>query len=321
MADFDIFNGDADGICSLIQLRKAEPRDATLITGVKRDIRLLARVDAGPGDRVTVLDISLESNRDALQRLLNRGARVHYIDHHFAGRVPASPGLTAWLDPAPGVCTALLVDRHLAGAQRLWAIAGAYGDNLVTQAEELAHQCGLDPRQRSQLRRLGELVNYNAYGRTEADLHLAPAALYRALLPYPSPLAVWEDPDSPVHRLEAGFEQDLARGLALPLEPAGEGALWLALPDRPWAHRIVGTLANRLALAHPDRALLLMIPATADHQQVSVRAPLNRPQGADRFCRGYPGGGGRAAAAGINALPNVQISDLLQDFSTHFARL
>ena len=35
---FDVFNGDADGICALIQLRLAEPRDTTLITGVKRDI-------------------------------------------------------------------------------------------------------------------------------------------------------------------------------------------------------------------------------------------------------------------------------------------
>ncbi len=39
--DYDIFNGDADGICALLQLRKAEPRDAQLVTGVKRDINLL----------------------------------------------------------------------------------------------------------------------------------------------------------------------------------------------------------------------------------------------------------------------------------------
>ena len=27
MADFDLFNGDADGICALLQLRFAEPRE------------------------------------------------------------------------------------------------------------------------------------------------------------------------------------------------------------------------------------------------------------------------------------------------------
>ena len=27
MADYDLFNGDADGICALLQLRFAEPRE------------------------------------------------------------------------------------------------------------------------------------------------------------------------------------------------------------------------------------------------------------------------------------------------------
>ena len=48
MADYDVFNGDADGICSLVQLRLAEPRESTLVTGVKRDINLLTQV---PGRR------------------------------------------------------------------------------------------------------------------------------------------------------------------------------------------------------------------------------------------------------------------------------
>ena len=44
MTDYDVFNGDADGICALVQLRHAEPRNAQLITGVKRDISLLKQV-------------------------------------------------------------------------------------------------------------------------------------------------------------------------------------------------------------------------------------------------------------------------------------
>ncbi|PUE05199.1 MAG: acetyltransferase, partial [Candidatus Sedimenticola endophacoides] len=47
--DYDVFNGDADGICALLQLRREEPREAVLVTGVKRDIALLERVDAGAG--------------------------------------------------------------------------------------------------------------------------------------------------------------------------------------------------------------------------------------------------------------------------------
>jgi hypothetical protein len=56
MAHFDVFNGDADGICSLLQLRLAAPIDSVLVTGVKCDTGLLPRVIAQPGDIVTVFD-------------------------------------------------------------------------------------------------------------------------------------------------------------------------------------------------------------------------------------------------------------------------
>lgn len=46
--NIDIFNGDADGICALIQLRLAYPAEAQLVTGVKRDIVLLSRVSVQP---------------------------------------------------------------------------------------------------------------------------------------------------------------------------------------------------------------------------------------------------------------------------------
>jgi hypothetical protein len=72
MRYFDVFNGDADGICALHQIRLAEPAESELVTGVKRDIELLKRVKAGTGDLVTVLDISLDRNRSALLRLLKR---------------------------------------------------------------------------------------------------------------------------------------------------------------------------------------------------------------------------------------------------------
>ena len=65
MRQIDVFNGDADGLCALQQLRLAEPADSVLVTGVKRDIALLERVSAGAGDLVTVLDVSLDTNRQA----------------------------------------------------------------------------------------------------------------------------------------------------------------------------------------------------------------------------------------------------------------
>jgi hypothetical protein len=66
MTCHDVFNGDADGLCALHQLRLAAPRACNLVTGPKRDIRPLERVDAREGDSVTVLDISLDVNPAAL---------------------------------------------------------------------------------------------------------------------------------------------------------------------------------------------------------------------------------------------------------------
>src|SRR4249920_134755 len=106
--NIDVFNGDADGLCSLRQLRLAEPADSRLVTGPKRDIALLERVKAGPGDVVTVLDISLERNRAALLAILQGGARVRYFDHHFAGEVPAHANLETVLDASRESCTSVL---------------------------------------------------------------------------------------------------------------------------------------------------------------------------------------------------------------------
>ena len=86
----DVFNGDADGLCALHQLRLADPRpEAELVTGVKRDIHLLAPLAASGiiGAEITVLDLSLDANRQALHTLLADN-RVLYIDHHFAGELP-----------------------------------------------------------------------------------------------------------------------------------------------------------------------------------------------------------------------------------------
>ncbi|MCW8827304.1 MAG: DHH family phosphoesterase, partial [Gammaproteobacteria bacterium] len=88
MAYYDIFNGDADGICALHQLRLQHPIDSTLITGLKRDINLLDQVIPEKGDQLTVLDISLDKNRAGVERVIEMGAELFYADHHFAGDAP-----------------------------------------------------------------------------------------------------------------------------------------------------------------------------------------------------------------------------------------
>jgi len=116
--NYDVFNGDADGLCALHQMRLARPEAATLVTGVKRDIGLLARVDARAGDEILVLDIAVEKNAAALAAALGKGARVRWFDHHESGELPVHANFQANIDTSAEVCTSLLVDRHLGGAQR-----------------------------------------------------------------------------------------------------------------------------------------------------------------------------------------------------------
>ena len=101
MAYYDVFNGDADGICALHQLRLADPLDSVLVTGLKREIALLDRVPARDGDVVNVLDISLDRNREALERLLDRGVVVRYFDHHYPGAIPEHRNLEVVVDTVP----------------------------------------------------------------------------------------------------------------------------------------------------------------------------------------------------------------------------
>ena len=138
MQFYDIFNGDADGICALQQLRLEEPRASTLVTGVKRDVGLLDRVTAAAGDELTVLDISLKTNAGSVTRLLGAGARLRYFDHHAPGEIPRHANLKAFIDTAPDTCTSLIVDRYLNGRQRLWAVVAAFGDNLAGPAQRAA---------------------------------------------------------------------------------------------------------------------------------------------------------------------------------------
>lgn len=187
--DFDVFNGDADGICALHQLRLAEPREAELVTGVKRDLALLKRVAAHSGDRVTVCDITVEKNAAPLAALLADGVRVTWFDHHNPGEMPAHANFDAHIDTAAEVCTGLLVDRYLGGRYRAWAVAAAFGDNLHQAARATAAPLGLAEDRLAALRELGECLNYNGYGDSVDDLHFHPAELYRRLHGYADPFA------------------------------------------------------------------------------------------------------------------------------------
>ena len=319
MSYYDVFNGDGDGICALHQLRLAEPRGSILVTGLKRDIELLQRVRAVPGDQVTVLDISMDRNRAPLLALLRRGVEVRYIDHHFAGEIPLSPELDATIDESPGVCTSLLVDRLLDGRFRKWAVVGAFADNLQGTAMELAKPLALDERALADLRELGESLNYNAYGETEADLLLPPAQLYRIVSRYEDPLKLARE-EPLVTRLTHERETDMRRAFrARPSHQWRFGDVYV-LPDAAWSRRVSGTFANRLATKSPASAHAVLTPVGPSHFSVSVRAPVEGGPSAVEFCRRFPNGGGRSGAAGIDRLDAARLAEFVTAFEETWGR-
>lgn len=312
MAHYDVFNGDADGICALHQLRLAYPLDSRLVTGVKRDITLLDRVVAQPGDEITVLDISFDKNRAALLALLEGGARISYFDHHFAGEIPPHPGLETFIDSAPDVCTSLLVDRFLQGRHRIWAVAGAFGDNLHAAARRAAEPLSLGQAQLAALQSLGVCLNYNAYGESVADLYFPPDKLYRLLHPYPDPFAFMAE-EAAFRQLQQGYAEDMAKAEGIAPEMATESCALYLLPDAAWSRRVSGSFGNSLAQNWPQRAHALLTKRQGGFT-VSVRAPLVSPTGADELCRRFDTGGGRKAAAGINHLPESMLDEFIAQF-------
>ena len=148
-----VFNGDADGICALQQLRLAEPRlgmaarsgaarggvpggEDVLITGVKRDIALLVRVQARGADLCTVLDVSLDVT-GPLVPCCRRPIRPLLRPPYAA--MARLPGWTPTSIPAP-TSAPLLVDVSDGGAP-LGGV-GAFGDSWWTRTLACARAPG-----------------------------------------------------------------------------------------------------------------------------------------------------------------------------------
>lgn len=315
---YDVFNGDADGIFALHQLRLAAPVDSgELITGVKRDIGLLNRIAEVKSSTICVFDISMDKNSDALTSLLERDNSVLYIDHHFAGEIPASDRLKHHIEPSAQTCTSLIVNTLIEGRYARWAVCGAFGDNLHEQATELAQRYGVNEEEVKILQAIGEYFNYNGYGAKTEDLHFHPADLYRAVIPYTDPLRFYESTDI-VGRLSVGYDQDMARAAEYRnLSKEGPHRLY-HFPGESWARRIAGVFSNMKARENRDGAHAIIVENDDTTLQVSVRAPLSAKKDADTLCRQFPTGGGRAAAAGINHLPVHMLDEFISSFHAIF---
>ena len=316
---WDVFNGDADGICALLQLRLAEPIDSQLITGTKRDIALLDRVEAHADHKITVLDVSLDKNRDDLQRILDAGCDVFYVDHHFSGDIPNSSSLKTLINETPDVCTSLLVNQHLKGAYIRWAIVGAFGDNLKKSACGLAKSDNLSESELAKLEVLGILINYNGYGSSVSDLHYHPADLFKLMLPYKNPLDFISNCEHVYEKLENGYEGDFRSAENADILFSNNAVAIYVLPNEAWARRVSGVFGNHLANLHPDRGHAILTSKADGSYLVSVRAPLRNKKGAAELCRKFPTGGGREAAAGINDLPELLVQDFISQFRRQYS--
>lgn len=325
MTAFDIFNGDADGICSLLQLRLDFPREAELITGVKRKVDLLNKLSPAhsihPDDNITVLDISMLKNQPGLESALAQGAHVFYADHHQSGDIPKHPNLTAHINLSPDTCTGLIINKHLDNRYFLWALTAAFGDNLIEKANALGAQQGINQGTLALIEKLGTYINYNGYGASLEDLFYHPATLFKLLLPYASPIDFIEDGHDAFKTLEEGYQSDFGRANSADVIHKTEQAAAYLLPDERWARRVSGVFGNDLANQTPNRAHAVLTEQTKDDQKgylVSIRAPLTNKIHADTLASKFPSGGGRKAAAGINFLPEDQLPLFLQQFESQF---
>jgi len=317
MQYFDVFNGDADGICALHQMRLAEPKASTLITGVKRDISLLKKVQANEDDKILVLDISLDKNRDELTRLLDAGAHIDYFDHHFAGDIPQHDKLQTTINTDPNTCTSLLINHFLQQKYLPWAVTAAFGDNLHQSAITAAKPLNLSNTQLNQLELLGTCINYNGYGASLDDLIFTPDDLYRKISHYENPFEFIEN-DENYKTLDSGYKEDISQVENCKPELETLSHSITLLPNEKWARRVGGVYANQLATDNPDRAHAMLTHQQDNSFVVSVRAPLNNKTGADELCRQFETGGGRKAAAGINKLAEADYDLFVERFTAAF---
>jgi len=316
---YDVFNGDADGIIALVQLRLASPQDATLITGVKRDIALLKQVDVSNAKSVTVLDISLEKNIGALNKLLTEKINIFYVDHHRAGDIPKSECFTPIINTDANTCTSLLVNEYLHGKYASWAVAAAFGDNMTQSAKQLATKIKLTDQQTSLLAELGVYINYNGYGRTVDDLHFHPAELFKKLVKSKEPLELIAEENSVFAELKQAYHQDMEKAKHAKILFETEACKIVQLADEAWARRVSGVFGNELANQSPKNAHAVLTLNADQTFTVSVRAPLHNKQGADKICIQFSTGGGRAGAAGINQLPQEQLAQFIEVMSNYYS--
>lgn len=281
------YNGDADGICSMVQWGLVYGIDGKRITGVKRDIELLDRVLPSSGDEVVVMDISLARNHSMAQDLARKGISVTWFDHHLAG--DEIEGINSYIDTSDNVCTARIVEQHI-GQDSNWAQVALHGDGLSKHSSH------------PEYRELGELLNYNGYGADLTDLHFHPDDLMMLCLDSKTPEQFMLS--SAFAKLKDGFETDISNA-----DLIEENDGFFLLPNVAWARRVVGVMAHRINEKGSGPHVIAI--DKGDTFQISMRGE----SGIGELCAMF-GGGGRATAGGIDNLPKAEITALMNEVNS-----
>ncbi|MBJ61935.1 MAG: hypothetical protein CMB57_01645 [Euryarchaeota archaeon] len=278
------YNGDADGICSMVQWGLVYGIEGHRVTGVKRDIELLERVNPNPDDEIIVMDISLARNHARAVELSSQGFDITWFDHHLAGE--PIDGITTNVDTSANVCTARIVEKFL-GVESDWAQVALHGDGLSVHSSK------------PEFKELGELLNYNGYGADLSDLHFHPDDLLLLCLQAKTPQNFMET--QAFMTLKNGFESDLSNAKNIELNNG-----YYLLPNEAWARRVVGVMAHRINESGDGPHVIAI--DKGETLQVSIRGI----EGIGELCKMF-GGGGRATAGGIDALPKSEITALMKE--------
>ena len=281
------YNGDADGICSMVQWGLVYGIEGQRVTGVKRDIELLERVNPNPNDEIIVMDISLARNHARAVELSTQGFDITWFDHHLAG--DPIDAIATHIDTSSDVCTARIVEKYL-GVESDWAQVALHGDGLSPHSSK------------PEFKELGELLNYNGYGADLSDLHFHPDDLLLLCLQAKTPQNFMGT--QAFMTLKNGFESDLSHAQNVSITDG-----YYLLPNEAWARRVVGVMAHRIN-ERGDGPHVIAIDK-GETLQVSIRGS----EGIGELCKMF-GGGGRATAGGIDALPKSEITALMKEVNS-----
>ncbi len=288
------------------------------ITGVKRDIALLEKTPLTT-DPLFVFDISLKQNLAPLQkRLLQGNAKVTWFDHHEGQDLCSHANLEKHISDARDTCTALQVNAFCKQAFSLWAAAAAFGDNLSTVAEAMSSAQGLDEKEIQALKRMGKLMNYNAYGESLEDLCIKPSDLAEQLAGYTSP---WDfiQHNASLLAIEQQMLADQKKCAAAKPVFSSAQAIAYVFPNTAWARRYAPTFANEQVEKFPTMAQAMLMENSSGDYVVSIRSPKQgKSASAADLASQFRSGGGRALAAGINKLPHSESDFFLKNFQEYY---